>query len=127
MRSVFVFVDADDCELSAFFDSKFAREKDGWVATSNDSAIAWISIHTSADSLEPDGVSLVELALGNHPSTWAMFDISGRVDGYDEALSLAALVLSEFRGVAVDDSWARPWTRDELEADCANGERQFFS
>jgi hypothetical protein len=66
--------------------------------------------------MEPDDWKGFEAALGGMPDVSLCADVSGRIPGDNEVRALAALVLTEFNGVAWDDYSTHCWTLSEIQS-----------
>ncbi|WP_406351309.1 hypothetical protein OH738_00955 [Streptomyces hirsutus] len=126
MRSVFVFPTGERADTVASLDRHLPQQRDPWTLDGN----LYIEIDDEQtgglfSDWDPDDVTVLEAAVGHHP-TWAVqIDISGRIDGTAEVHQLVALLL-EHGGVATDDYSAHPWTLQEIEAGAVNDGLCFF-
>ncbi|MEU1599974.1 hypothetical protein ABZ468_46140 [Streptomyces sp. NPDC005708] len=126
MRTVFVFPAGERAETIAALDRHLNQQRHPWTLGGN----LYIDIDEEPNGClfcdwEPDDVSVLDGAVGFHP-TWAVqIDISGRIDGTAEVHQLIALRL-EHGGVAIDDYSARPWTVQEIESGAVIDGLRFF-
>ncbi|MFD0078501.1 hypothetical protein ACFVIY_39495 [Streptomyces sp. NPDC127166] len=126
MRSVFVFPAGERAEAVALLDRHLKRQRHPWTLDGN----LWIDIDDEQTGClfsdwDPDDVTVIDTALGHHP-TWALqIDISGRVDGTAEVHQMVALLL-ERGGVAVDDYSEHPWTLQEAQSGAVVNGLRFF-
>ncbi|KMS84677.1 hypothetical protein ACZ91_46560 [Streptomyces regensis] len=126
MRTVFVFPAGERAESIAALDRHLNQQRRPWTLNGN----LYIDIDEEQNGYlfsdwEPDDVTVLDGALGFHP-TWAVrIDISGRIDGTAEVHQLIALLL-EHGGVAIDDYSAHPWTVQEIQSGAVIDGLRFF-
>ncbi|MBG7702562.1 hypothetical protein HCJ76_31980 [Streptomyces sp. MC1] len=126
MRTVFVFPAGERAESISALDRHLNQQRRPWTLNGN----LYIDIDEEQNGYlfsdwEPDDVTVLDGALGFHP-TWAVrIDISGRIDGTAEVHQLIALLL-EHGGVAIDDYSAHPWTVQEIQSGAVIDGLRFF-
>ncbi|WP_405950394.1 hypothetical protein OG588_32655 [Streptomyces prunicolor] len=126
MRTVFVFPAGGRAETVAALDRRLNRQRHPWTLDGN----LYIDIDEEQNGClfadwEPDEVTVLDGAVGHHP-TWAVqIDISSRIDGTAEVHQLVVLLLKH-GGVAVDDYCAHPWTVQEIESGAVIDGLRFF-
>lgn len=75
---------------------------------------------------EPADVDALTASLGMMPAVTVMVNVSGRVPGDVEVREFAALMLTEFRGVAWDDYTCYCWTLSEIQSGAKADGHTFF-
>ena len=75
---------------------------------------------------KPAEVDALIVSLGMMPAVTVMVEVSGRSPGDAEVLEFAALMLTEFRGVACDDYTSHCWTLPEIQSGAKIDGHTFF-
>lgn len=126
MRSVFAFTTASRREIEVVLDDLATDDgHGGWTIQDR----VWVSVDDPPDWIDgfEDVRPLVEATLGTDIRL-VVGDVSGRIEGSEEARRLALAILALGPGVALDDHDETFWTADDLRSTRRPaGRRPFFS
>jgi hypothetical protein len=127
VRAVLVhFSNATEEDVARFLKSTFpSQQGPPWICDVNGDPCLWIDFYRDGPSeLEQADLAELSLALGRHPRTSVVAELSGRYDGAEQVRNFVTTLLAQFSGVAHDDCTEHYWTGAEV----LNGYRgqQFF-
>jgi hypothetical protein len=125
MRSVFVyFKEGSRAEVARFLDAHYTNNgNERWICRDS----LYIRFYDdAARECDTEELSMLRLRLGRNDVLAIAVDISGRIDGLAEAKSFCQLLLSRFRGFAMDDYSDHLWTLDEIQSDHRHQGHTFF-
>ena len=129
MRSFYTFVQAPEEAISTWLDSIAQRTPNTrqWICPDPDKRSMYIELADDLyDELEPETKrSLLDHFNGEQPRSICV-DVSRHHSAEHEIKELAAAILRQFGGVAMDDESDHCWTIDEIEADQMVQGRRFF-
>jgi hypothetical protein len=129
MRTVICYLtECSERDVASVLDANFVVQNSGpWLLlSSSGDPILYVNFYDPNSELGPDEISAIRTALGGTIQVSVSADVSGRHVGAVEAARFALALLSQFRGVAVDDFSDHLWTRSEIEQQAVVDGRCFF-
>lgn len=125
MRSVFFHLtDTDRTQVSNFLNQLCICWSDEEWEHAGPIYISFYTDHCS--EFDEEEIEKLKKRVGEFPpAVTVMADVSGRIVGYEESLTLARHILGAFHGVAADDGNGL-WSLDELLADKPSDSAYFW-
>lgn len=129
LRSIFVhLVNAEKSDVSEVLDDSYKRNNDEpqqWLCLEDNEAVLYIEYYSDYHEYESVEWSRLDERLGAKPSITVVADVSGRYSGRSKAVELVQILLSNFEGIAQDDSEGA-WSLNEIVEDRTYEGNVFF-
>lgn len=125
MRSVFIyFKEVSRTDIAQFLDDHYTNQgNEHWIFRDS----LYIGFYDDAETeASPEELDILRSQLGRSDVLAVVADISGRINGLEEANSFCEQLLSEFNGFAMDDYSDHLWTLDEIRSRHRHQGHMFF-